>query len=1305
MKIIDYISAYSKTFIGFFILISSQLVWCQSQIAFSHLSIEDGLSQNSIISMAQDSIGYMWFATQDGLNRYDGNSFKIYNKQFEDITRPNFSRLGKIYIDKQNKFWAITNSGNLEFYNPKDDAFYKLKTFNSVSTIIQDNKLNTYIGTYGKGFYKIDAKTKDTIQLFKNQDINKSIYDFFHHNNHIYIAASGGLFVLKENDYHLISNSDPNLTYSSIERTSDGTLWFGTFGSGLYFKKQTDKNIKPFKEFGNIKLPENLNIEDLLIDSNDNLWIATYGKGAFILDFEKNKTINFLENKSDPFAIHYNDILSLYEDNTGIVWLGSDGAGVSYYDRHLIKFNVLTNKQMPKSVNIDVVRSVTTNEVGEIWIGTSGKGLTYVDIEKNIYKTFKSDNSCLNSNRIISLSYSDKSLWIGHQGFGLNIMEPDEKCITFPEISNHVIWKIVPISPEKSWLCTENKGLILFDKYQGIVEEYNSSNSALVTNNIMTIAFDSLNNIYIGTQDNGVFLLEGKTKEISKINLLSHGIKSLIIKDEVLWVGTNGHGLERYDLKAKNVKNYTKEQGLPNNVIYGILPDDDGNLWLSSNIGLTKFKIINEKETPIIENYNNYDGLQALEFNTGAYYKSDDGTLYFGGLEGINWFHPSQFTYNTVEPKTIITGLELFNKPIEKIENHQFNHNENTITFTFSSLHFSQPERNQFKYRLINNDPDWINSGKSNRAHYTNLTPNTYEFQVISSNYDGVWNEIPATYSFIIKQPWYLTNTAITLYVLLFIILVYSVYLYFKWRWQIKLQLQLEHNETERLKHLDEIKTKLYSNVSHEFKTPLSLILNPIESQLSKKDISKKDKTELSLVHRNAKRLLDLVNQLMDLSKLEAGSLKLQVNQDDLSPFIKQLVSSFKYGIKKKNISLKSSIPDIKNVWFDKDAIEKILTNLLSNAVKFTPKNGHINLNITTQKNHIIITIINNYHALDSKNINNLFTRYYRANSNIEGTGIGLALVKELVSLSKGNIVANTINTNEIQFTVTLPVYKEAFKAEDINETLEMKESVTEDQHFENNIPDEKPMILIVEDDNDVRTYITSLLNSTYKVITAKNGKTGINKALKNIPDLIVSDVMMPLKNGIELCNILKQNELTSHIPIILLTAKSDDESELEGLRAKADDYITKPFKSRILETRIANLITLRKALQSRYSQEIIHKPKDIAITSLDEVFLNKIENILIKNLVNETFDAKSFSKNMLMSRMQLHRKLKALTGLSTTEFLRSQRLKLAVSLLKKSDHTISEIAYQVGFSSPSYFIKCFKENYACTPNAYRNNT
>ncbi|SFD38351.1 hybrid sensor histidine kinase/response regulator transcription factor [Algibacter pectinivorans] len=1273
-------------------------VYPQKQFSFKTLSINNGLSQNSVISIAQDSIGYLWMATQDGLNKYNGRDFKHYNKQFEDITRATFSRLGKIYIDKQNRLWIITHSGKLELYQPKTDDFKPIKLPFEASIVFQDKDLNLFIGSYDKGLYKIDAKTKDTIQVFKNEEVHKTVYNILEHENSLYVATSGSVYKLnKDNTYNNIKVTTTRSTNFSVLKTNEkNDIWLGSFGSGLFFKS---KDSDSFTQYTSPELPNNLNIEDLLIDSRNRLWIVTYGNGVYLIDFKTNTIKNFKANKNNPFAIHYNDMLCLYEDATGIIWFGSDGTGASYYDTHLIKFNILTNNQVPKTVNVNMVRSITTDSLDNIWIGTSGKGLTVVNLKTDTYKTYTTANTPLASNRIISLNFIDKNFWIGHQGYGLNIIESNGNYKYYPEISDFTIWRIIKTTNNQAWLCTERHGVLLFDKNRGILKQYNTKNSKLQSNNIRALTIDDKKNIWIGTDDKGLYKLNTKTDEINKIPIVSNKIKSLYSNSSILWVGTFGDGLKKYNILKNTVTTYTEKEGLPNDVIYGILPDKHQNLWLSTNNGLSQLKTINGKVQ--FENFSSYDGLQAKEFNTGAYYLDKKGTLMFGGLEGINWFHPGQLTFNTVKPKTIISKLEIFSKPRDLTESLKLKHNDNTITFTFSSLHFSQPERNAFKYKLVNHDKNWIASGNTNIAHYTNLPPNTYTFQVISSNYDGIWNYEPATYSFTINKPWYLSNLAIIAYVVLGVLIAFAVYKYLKWRWLIKMQLQFEHKETARLKQLNGFKTKLYTNISHEFRTPLTLITGPIEKQLGNPKLSKSDKTELELVQRNSKRLLNLVNQLLDLSKLETGNLTLSVSQGNLGVFLKQLVKAFQFKAKEKNINFSYNIMPIENAWYDKDVIEKIVTNLLANAIKYTPKEGTINFDVSIQKGQIIITVINNGNTIKTEDIAKLFQRYYQNSKSSDGIGIGLSLVKELIVLSHGNIVANALNKDDIQFTITLPVERSFFNSSEIvDDSLPSKNETLPTSHL-NNVtkPSNKPLMLIVEDDEDIRIFLKSIFNDLYTIEDAIHGESGIKKAIKFVPDIIISDIMMPKTNGIELCNTLKQDERTSHIPIILLTAKSGNDNEIEGLKTGADDYVVKPFNTETLKIKVKNLITLRQQLQQRYTKSL--ELKDIATTTIEEKFLIKLKNVLNENITDPAFTSAVFSDKMLMSRMQLHRKLKALTGQSTTELIRTERLKLGKELLLNSDLSISEIGYQIGFNTPSYFIKCFKDTYNCTPSEY----
>ncbi len=1278
----------------------------QKQFAFKTLTINDGLSQNSVIDIAQDSIGYLWLATQDGLNKYDGKKFIHYNKQFEDITRPSFSKLGKVYIDKQNRLWIVTNSGNLELYQPSTDSFRSISSIPNVSNIFQDKQFNFYIGTYGNGLYKIDYNTKDTLQILKSQDLQKSIYNFKQIDNDIVVSASEAVFKISSSGaYNEIKVLDtPKTNFSALEQSKNGTLWLGSFGNGLFYKGSDDEIIRPFKS---TELPHDLNIEDLHIDSKNRLWIATYGNGAYLFDLNTGEINNFKANKNNPFAIHYNDILCLFEDVTGNIWLGSDGTGASYYDQHLIKFNVLTNDQVPKTVNVDVVRSITTDNDNNLWVGTSGKGLTFIDLKTDVYLTYTTTNSPLLSNRIISLSFQDDELWIGHQGFGLNIIDSKGQFKSFPEIKDLTIWRIVNQSKNQSWLCTESNGIILYDKNKGILKQYHKDNSELTTNDIKTLAIGNNNTSWIGTEHNGLFKFDSSTETFSKIKGVEDKIKSLYFSDDILWIGTNGNGLKRLNTITQYIQSYTVQDGLPNNVIYGILQDTENNLWLSTNNGLSKANL--EANSKIIfENFNNNDGLQALEFNTGAYYQDSKGTLYFGGLEGINWFQPNQISFNPIQPKTIITGFQIFTIDHPLAQNSAFNYQQNTVTFTFSSLHFSQPERNAYKYQLINHDEDWIEAGNDNNAHYTNLPPNNYTFKVISSNYDGVWNTTPAIFKFTINQPWYFSTIAIISYFLFLVIVVYNIYNYLKWRWQIKMQLQFEHAETERLKKLDDFKTKLYTNISHEFRTPLTLIAGPIERQLKKPDLSKEDKRELALVHRNSNRLLNLVNQLLDLSKLESGSLKLTVRKGNLGLFLKQLAATFEYKAKDKQIQFIYQSIALDNVWFDADVIEKIVTNLLQNAIKYAPVNGHVVLNTQIQDGQIILTVINNGNTIKDDEIPKLFQRYYQKQNTSDGVGIGLALVKELAILSHGNIIANTMNRDDIQFTVTLPIERSYFNSSEIimednifSETLlDNVNANTEDNKV--SINNETPLLLIIEDDKDIREFIVSIFGDSYKTTEANNGKQGIDKALKLIPDLIICDIMMPIKDGIEVCNTLKFDERSSHIPIILLTAKVGEENEILGLKTGADAYITKPFNSEKLKVRVEKLIQLRHQLQQRYQREFDFQLIDGLPSTVEQQFIKRLHQILEINIANPDFKSQNISDKMLMSRMQLHRKIKALTGLSTSEFLKTQRVKLAENLLKQTDLTISEIAYQVGFNSPSYFSSCFKEIYNCTPNEYQ---
>lgn len=1319
-------------FTVFFLFLSSQKLRSQSQITFRQLSVKEGLSQNSAISVSQDSTGYLWIATQDGLNKYDGRKFTTFPFTFVDITKPDYSNLGKVYTDRRGGLWIIPIDKIPYKLNPIQNTFEPLSGITDASIIYQDLDFNIWIGTYSHGLYVLNANTILPEQVIGPSEIAGTIYN-------IAQSTSGELLLAGEREIiqynpktKKIARIKPkdingnviNQNFSAITLDAKGRQWIGTYGNGLYFRENGETIFHRISEFDfATKLPDDLNVVDLDIDSKRRLWVASYGNGLYMVDFNANRIASFKAEKHNPKALHYNDILCIYEDYTGTLWFGTDGAGISYYDEHLEKFNSLINVQTPENINIDVVRAITVDKEENVWIGTSGKGLTAYTPATNQWKIFRANRSNENtiaSDRIMSLLIDDdERIWIGTQEGGLSILDTEGDFLNFsptskPPLSANTVWCIYKDTKNRIWMGTREQGILQFDSNKGEIVKYQANSKGLPSNNIRVITEDDMGNLWIGTESDGLvfFDMQKETfttyqKSEADNSISSNNIKSIYhAPDGILWVGTNGGGLNAYDITNQKFYNYTIENGLANDVIYAILPDKAGNLWLSSNKGISKFTSGNTLNSePEITNYNSYAGL-AAEFNTGAHHIDEKGNLYFGGLDGLYWFKPEEIRENQILPKTTITSFEVSNEPYPIVGNTQLSHDQNTISFTFSSLQYSLPEKNTYQYRLVNYDRDWVHAGNTNFARYTQLPPKNYTFQVKSSNYDGVWNEKPESFYFTIAPPWYLTTLAKIIYGILFLATIFGVYSYLRWRWRMQLNMQLKEEETERLQKLNDFKSNLYTNIAHEFKTPLTLIAGPVEQKLQEENISDSDLINFSMVKRNTKRLTALVDQVLDLAKLENGKLQLQLSKGNLGLFLHAIAQSFDYQAVLKQIDYTVKIQSIDDAVYDEDIIEKITTNLLSNAFKYCPENGRCSFTVTKHVNHININVKNTTMNGSKLDLEKLFTRFYQYDNYAKGMGVGLSLVKELVTFYKGKIRTRMEPGEIIHFELELPLksyVEEDTIIKEIKVSIIENENITADATIDSKVaPDNSvPILLIVEDQAEIRAFIKNSLKREYQILEAENGREGLKISMSKIPDIIISDIRMPVLDGIELCNTLKNDELTNHIPIILLTANSEEENELKGLASGADAFMIKPFKIHLLEQRIDNLIEGRKALRNRYAQEFILKPKNIAITPVEESFLNKIQEILDLHLADPQFSAELFSKKAGISRMQLHRKLLSYTGLSTSAFIRSQRLKQALHILRTSDSTINEIAYTVGFNTPSYFMKCFKETFKKTPSEY----
>jgi signal transduction histidine kinase/DNA-binding response OmpR family regulator/streptogramin lyase len=995
-----------------------------------------------------------------------------------------------------------------------------------------------------------------------------------------------------------------------------------------------------------------------------------------------------------------------------------------------------------------VVSGLTEDNEGNLWIGTEGGGLNFLDRKTNQFKFYKANalnQFSITANNIKSVIKDRKNtLWIGIHDGGVNYLDLNRKpyqfkSIDFPKSSEFSLKGLKVLH-----LLEDVNGNIWIGTLTGGVIVYNTKTKKLTKldkdiRTIMCIAQSRVPNILIIGGDNGIEEVDINSLQKTKIDLLGKGsliespyVNSIFIDNfNNYWVGTEGQGLYKYNPNRKESKNFGLDEGIPSDIIYGILSDNNGNLWISSNYGITRFNSASEA----IKNFTYSDGLQGNEFNYGSYFKTKNNELFLGGINGLTYFNPSDIQKNTYIPKVDIHNINVNNAPYLKITDSisdiTLNYNQNDFSINFSVLSYMQSEKNQYAYKLEGLDEEW-NYINANKATFTNLKSGNYTFKIKASNNDGVWNTEGASINIYIKPPFWKTWWAYSIYALIFIGLIVYVRSSILLRIAQKKELENERIERERIEETNKLKLKLFTDVSHEFRTPLTLITGPLERMISKNVGDKFIQEQHHIMNKNAKILLQLINQILDFRKNESGKIFLQASKSNIVPFIKDVKESFKALAQDKNVNYQFNTSKKKiEVWFDQIKLKKILFNLISNAFKFTKDNNDLVVNIhTTSKvennkevEYVVIEIINFVSVIPESHIKLIFDRFYqldRNNMNM-GSGIGLSLTKSLVELHKGFIEVDSSKEQGTCFSVYLRLGKDHLTEEDI---LLEPENIT-NQNFLNDLTDSQnsllqidksdmlpvkenqktlETILIVEDSIDVQDFIKSIFIQKYNVITANDGKQGYEKALKNKIDLIISDVSMPEMDGFELCEKIKTTLITSHIPVILLTARTSQTHKERGYSNGANTYITKPFNPNILETRVDNLLKTRASLIKKFKKDIVLNPKELTITSTDEIFLQKAIKVVEKNITNPNFNTNMFIDLMNMSRTVLYTKLKALTGQNLSTFIRVLKLKRAGQLIIKTDMNISQIAYDVGFNDIKYFRKCFKDFFNELPSKYRTN-
>jgi signal transduction histidine kinase/ligand-binding sensor domain-containing protein/DNA-binding response OmpR family regulator len=1345
------------------------------QIHFRHLSIDDGLSQNAVLSILQDSHGYMWFGTKDGLNRYDGYNFRIFQNDTHDSASISSNYICSIFEDSRGKIWIGTLAGDLNIYLEESGTFRTVPNLDNdsqITTITEDSSGNMWIGTGRNGIFRIahNADYTDfscTGYRARNQPGSLTsdmvYFVFIDMENVLWIGNSEGLDRFNKQSssfsHYKINVKDPRASsfpadngVNSIVQYEKGKLILGTpsgivdfsINSGHYTLYPHHYNVSRFG-WGRITSIEK--------DHSGKLWLATPGE-LMEFDLVTKMYRYFINDHLDPNSISFNGVSSIECDRSGLVWIGTPGLGINIYDPKANRFALLNQKtgKLSRVIGFSVT-SICEDDSGDIWIGS--EVLYRWNRRTGGMKSFETTSDRpddFGNTRPWDIVKDRKGiLWFdGTQGlFSYDIRKKKSR-----------LYKYVPGKeiglPQKDvyGLFLDNNGFIwtvgrnyfskLIDPERGIFE--NHSYDLMASNNIVIrpSVYQDPKGIYWIGSDRGLISFNEKTGRFSKYSnkesdllSLNNGYVKSICPDprnpaKYLWIGTAGGGISKMNKAEGTFEHFTTRDGLPNNLVYGILPDSKGNLWLSTNYGLSRFN----PDNATFKNFDALDGLQSNEFNTGAFYKSSSGEMFFGGIKGLNYFYPENIKDNDFIPNIVITSCEvIYESGIEGNQNEVINSPEelgkvslpfrkNNVRFEFASLDYSAPEKNRFKYKLENFNDSWIIAGSKHSASFTNLPPGNYVFRVTGTNNDGLWNEKGASVRLIILPPWWRTWWAFSLYGLLFISGLYSLRRYELNRMNLKNQLKLEKVESDSLRHLDQLKTRFFANISHEFRTPLTLILGQVESVISS-SIGTKEKGKLHIANRNARRLLTLINQLLDISKIEAGAMELKAEQHNIVSFLKSLFYSFESLAESKKISLRfeSSYENIPVV-FEPDKMEKVFYNLVSNAFKFTGSGGEIKVSLKLSSiTKMEICIKDSGEGIPADRISKIFDRFYQVDSSTtrehEGTGIGLALTKELITLHKGTIRVESKPGEGTLFIVELPAgdfnLKKGISGEPfsgLNNFPEIKNIPADIIETANSLQNEKlldeeqkqEIILVVEDNVDVRNYIVEILSSEYKTEQASNGEEGIIAAVKLIPDLIITDIMMPKMDGYKFSEEIRTDERISHIPIVMLTAKAGLDDKIEGLETGIDAYLTKPFNAKELKVQVKNLILRRKELRKKFSNATIIKPSEVSGVSADQEFLKKIITNIESHFEDEHFTVEKLAEETFTSVSQLNRKLNALIDQPAGHLIRSLRLQRAADLLQQNSGSIAEICYKIGFSDQAYFSRTFKKQFGVSPSEYKKN-
>ncbi|MDN5217254.1 two-component regulator propeller domain-containing protein [Fulvivirgaceae bacterium BMA12] len=1356
-----------------FLSIQSHSQWLED-LKFKHISLEEGLSNGLVQCVIQDKKGYIWIGTDDGLNRYNGHDFVVYRHDPAISGSIVSNAIRDLLEDRKGRLWVATEGG-LEMYDRTLDRFvhFKGEKNTTVQTVYEDRHGTLWVGTT-RGLAILSETTNEleyfnivinNLQFVKPfSDLNFSVNVILEAgDDNIIIGTGNGLLILDretqkfewlknvEND----ENSLPGNPITSMVVDSPNRLWISTDGGGMGTLDLTNRKFEPFSL-------KDKKILSLFIDDHRSLWVGTQQSGLLriLLDSVQNPGYHYDRYKAmeSQGSLSYRTVTTFFQDQEKNMWIGTYGDGINFVSAHPRFFNTI--QRIPSLVNTLTHKKVwglCEDADGNIWIGTDGGGVNFYDVKAkslSYYDHTPADQNSISDHAILSAARDlNGRLWFGTYAGGLNRFDPKNQTFKryqhsktdTSSLGSNDVRVIFPDSKGNLWLGTNQGGLNLFDNESGHFRRYTTANSKISGNDIRSIYEDKKGRLWIGTYQNGFnqfyngkfanFWIDGLENAASNYNTIFS-----ICEDSVgnIWLGTYGSGLVKFSPDSKKIKIYTEKHGLANNTVHAIVPDSHGNFWITTNNGISRFNLKKER----FKNFDTNDGLPGSVFNNGSWLKSSSGTIYFGSLNGLVYFDPSSMYNSSLDPPDVaLEGLRIFNKEIKPTDDKNvilysefhkngqisLNYQQSVFTIDYTALGFARPRKVQYAYRLAGIEKDWNYVGAQVSATYTTLPPGEYIFSVMAS-YDGLnWTSPPRNLKIAISPAPWKTWWAYTLYMLVIAVALYASRKYKLNKVALQNRLEMERMERQKLSEVYDLKFKFFTNVSHEFRTPLTLVIDPLRDLIHKGNFHPAILKKLTFIYNHAHRLLNLVNQLMEFRKAESGHLQLKATENNIVSFAQTIYDSFSEAarIDKIEFTFESKEDEIL-LWFDRNHFEIILYNLISNAFKYTPRKGKIDITIKKVADNNLsagdfmpgyceIQVADSGKGIAPEHMDQIFDRYYQViesdTVDVMGTGIGLALVKDLVDLHNGSVSVSSQKGISTKITLRFPLGKSHFndgqldfapdefvhrihynppaqieKASDIQKGSENKNIAT---------------LLLVEDNHDIRAYIKSIFQDNYLILEADNGKNGFELAVKEAPDAIVSDIMMPEMDGIDFCRQLKDTIDTSHIPVLFLTAKTSDQHKIEGISMGADDYLTKPFNAELLKAKVSRLIENRARLKEYYSKNITLQPSNIDVTPEDETFLKNAMLAVEDNLSNEAFGVKELMDALCMSQPTLYRKIKMLTDESPSEFIRSIRLKAAAQLLRQGQSSIAQVSYDVGFNSVRYFRDCFKNQFGKTPSDY----